>query len=264
MHHLTSNIMKYSGFSKQIPITEEQYHAFKDQQRKEAKHAEEELARPDELLPLVAAQNEKAKTLFTSTKNPELQEQRLAHLTSIINNLKQKIDLLDVKRPEAGPVHSVEKPKDQTRAEAFLAALGNDVWNDAGELVIEGNVVPNTNKEELTNFMSSNWRKKYNINKPAGAMKMFDIVKEKKISDHLLGPKIRNEMMQKMSDQNRFIKGLALVSKKKAAERLRQRSSEKLVTTSENLKRRRQDAVEEGYQILNDGKKFQKFVAKRM
>jgi len=234
--------MKYTGFSKFIPITEEQYRDFKEHQNNEAKIAEQELTRPAEMLPLVAAQNEKTRTLFTQSNSPELQEQQLAHLTTIINDLRQKVVSQQEKTitpPLSDPIKLFSGNR-QKNAESLLSALGDDIWNEKGELVAGGSAIPNSSKEELMNFLGSNWRTKYLDNEPVGAAKLVDLVKRKNIKPKLVGVKLRRKLQNvpavKQSTPSQ-IKGFASVGK-------RQRSPEEV-----------------GWEILNQDKKFRKFLS---
>ena len=65
---------------------------FREVQNKQAKLTREELDRPSSLTPLVEAQNDKVRTLFHQSDNPDLQEQRYTHLVNILNELKRQVE----------------------------------------------------------------------------------------------------------------------------------------------------------------------------
>jgi hypothetical protein len=195
----------YTNFTKYIPIKEEEYHAFKEQQRKEIKHAEEEISRPSALQPLVAAQNEKTKTLFETTNNPELQEQRLAHLTSVINRLKRQVEEQGsqqnvVSFAPSMPLATSEKLG--KREQALFNALGNNIWNANDELVIDGAVVPNSDKNELLNYAASNWTRKYLQKAPEGGAQLRKMMRDKNIPEKLWSAKLRSQTMLDESPQS--------------------------------------------------------------
>ena len=66
--------MKSPGFTKYIPVSEAEYQKFREVQNKQAKLTREELDRPSALTPLVETQNDKVRTLFQHSDNPDLQE----------------------------------------------------------------------------------------------------------------------------------------------------------------------------------------------
>ena len=84
--------MKSTGFTKYIPVSEAEYQKFREVQNKQAKLTHEELDRPSALTPLVETQNEKVRTLFHQSDNPDLQEQRYTHLVNILNELKRQVE----------------------------------------------------------------------------------------------------------------------------------------------------------------------------
>ena len=84
--------MKSTGFTKYIPVSEAEYQKFREVQNKQAKLTREELNRPSALTPLVETQNDKVRTLFHQSDNPDLQEQRYTHLVNILNELKRQVE----------------------------------------------------------------------------------------------------------------------------------------------------------------------------
>ena len=84
--------MKSTGFTKYIPVSEAEYQKFREVQNKQAKLTREELNRPSALTPLVETQNDKVRTLFQHSDNPDLQEQRYTHLVNILNELKRQVE----------------------------------------------------------------------------------------------------------------------------------------------------------------------------
>lgn len=246
--------MKYTSYSKYIPITEEDYHTFKEQQRKELKHGEEELERPNALLPLVAAQKEKIHTLFDSSKSPDTQEQRIAHLTSIINGLKRKVEEKQQHAPSIiKPLVAVEptRPKLNRREENLLEALG-DVWNAKEELVIDGVVVPNSNKNELLKYVSSKWHTKYLHAAPEGGKQMLALLSKNNIPLHMVNNKLHGQVRSTSTPSpNVSLPGPSTI--------------QGLASRVSPVKTRRgqKTNIEAGLDVLKDGKKFGKFMSQK-
>jgi hypothetical protein len=257
-------VMKYNNYTKYIPVTEEEYHAFKEKQRKEIKHVEEELTRPDALQPLVAAQNEKTRTLFEPTDNPELQEQRFAHLTSVINGLKRKVEeqLHVPTTTPSQPQPKVAKvvPIKTGREDALATALGEDVWTANGELVINGNVVPNSNKKELLKYAASNWVSKYANRMPAGGEQMRNLLREKNIPQNMWSIQLRGAVNQPaeevQSTSSSAVQGFATGKTPK--------KKKKMMNISPAVTPYRNTDLERGLDLLNSGgKKFDAYMRKK-
>lgn len=237
--------MKQNGVSKYIPITEEEYEQFRQLKNKQAKLTQEELARPSAVHPLATAQNEKAHVLFTPTNDSEAQEQRFVQLSNIIRDLKSQLEErkappVQQPKPSFGNISSTNVQK---KAMALLEALGDGVWNSSNELVIDGNAIPNSNMEELMNFVTSNWRTKYQDKAPTGSSDLMNLIKAKNVPESLLGEQVRAQLKPQ-------VKGLAVLSKRQNVKNLRAKKrelKEGFVTERKKLK---------GEQVLSSAKLF--------
>jgi hypothetical protein len=251
--------MAYTKFTKYIPVTEEDYHTFKEHQRREFKHVGEELTRPNALQPLVAAENEKTHTIFDSKADPEMQEQRFAHLTSVINRLKRKVDEQQHRQSSVKflPSLPLQPQKIGKREEALANALGGDVWNAKDELLVNGVAVPNSNKNELLNYGASNWTSKYKGKIPKGAEQLQKLMADSNVPLKLWGTKLRNQPAAAAAaaaveetatpSSSTSVEGFAPAGKKR-------KLSNPPVTPARNKK------LEDGLDILNSSQRFRKFM----
>lgn len=237
--HFIYKNMAFNNFTKYIPVAEEEYHAFKEQQRKEIKRVGEDLVQPDALQPLADAQKEKTRVLFDPNLDPNLQEQRFAHLTAIISDLKRKLEEQPTQplQPVAPPV-KVHAPLNMGKREgALFSALGPDIWSGDGELLIDGEVIPNSDKTELLNYAASNWLSKYSQHVPVGGKEMLDLLHQKKIPQKLWSNKLR------AATDTPSIQGLASVA-----------------TTQKKRKAEPSTTHKTGMDVLASGSKFKKFM----
>jgi hypothetical protein len=234
--HFIYKNMAFNNFTKYIPVAEEDYHAFKEQQRKEIKRVGEDLVQPAALQPLADAQKEKTRVLFDPNLDPNLQEQRFAHLTSIISDLRRKLEDQPA-QPVAPPAKVVAPLNLGKREGALFSALGPDIWSDDGELLIDGNVIPNSDKTELLNYAATNWSSKYSQNVPAGGKEMLDLLRQKKIPQKLWSIKLRS------AASTPPIQGLASV-----------------VTAQKKRKAKPSGALKTGFDVLASGSQFKKFM----
>ena len=221
-----------------IPITEEEYREFIKLQNQQAELTKQELIQPPAIKPLLTAQNDQIGTLFSQTLSPSKQEQRFNELTHLVKQLQAKVfaqttlPLQPIKLPVATEARQQEKlPRGyQNRSKHLLQALGDEVWNENGELVVDGKPVENSNRGNLTNFATTNWVNKYAI-PPPGANEMLQLIKQKKISPTKLGTKVRKQL-----ETN--VVGVATPKLYQAYEKM-------------------------GYDVLNDDKKFNAFMNKK-
>jgi hypothetical protein len=233
--HKRRNItMKASTFHKYVPITKEEYHEFKELQRIRAKHTQEELMRPSAILPLESAQRAKEEVLFTPTNKPELQQQQFNHLSSLVNQLKNKVleqknpppppQIIEQPLPAAQPVPMDDGPQPgpspyseavnafiPPRARKLFSTLGNEVWNEKSELTIDGKPIPNSNIVDLLDYATGRWNTKYNGREPTGATEFLHLIKEKNATS-LLGK-------QPLKQMNSPIRGYAIATPKKTRKR---------------------------------------------
>ena len=132
---------------------------------------------------------------------PSKQEQRFNELTHLVKQLQAKlfaqttIPAQPIEQPTATETQQQEKlPRGyQNRSKHLLQALGDEVWNEKSELVVDGKPVENSNRGNLTNFATTNWVKKYAVPLP-GANEMLQLIKQKKISPSILGTKVRKQL----------------------------------------------------------------------
>ena len=240
-------------FTKYIPVNEAEYLKFKEHQNRQARATQEELGRAAAVVPLSNAQNEKSQVLFTPTTNVELQEKRYTQLFNIVNDLKKQVEADQQQQqqlPKATPRPPPPPPppplKQDSKADAVLNALGDATWNDNGELVIDNEAIPSSNKAELMKFATSNWRTKYLNNEPVGSAPLLNLMKTKKIPGHLYGKQVREKMQVKKQQPTA---GLAIFKAKK----------KKKPVGSITLQRR---IV--GEQILEDDRAFKKLMSARI
>jgi hypothetical protein len=247
--------MRFNKFTKYIPIKEDEYHEFKQRQRKEMKHTQEELALPNALQPLVAAQNEKTHTLLEPSADPETQEQRFAHLTSIINRLKRKVDEQQHKSVQvlpSTPLVGQTLTKMGQREQALANALGASVWNEHGQLIINGAAIPNSDKNELLNYAASNWTTKYLQKIPEGATQFQKLMRQQNIPKKMWAAKLR---------------GAAPGAEEEvASSSIPEGFGMKTPTTQKKKKKGNPStpgfdgATYQGLKLLNSGQKFNKFM----
>jgi len=184
-----------------IPITEEEFREFIKLQNQQAELTKQELTQPPSIKPLLTAQNDQIETIFSQTLPPSKQEQRFNELTHLVKQLQTQVlaqttlPLQPIKLPVVTEAQQHEKlPRGyQNRSKHLLQALGNEVWNENGELVVDGKPVKNSNRGTLTNFATTNWVNKYAI-PPPGANEMLQLIKQKKILPTKLGNKVRKQL----------------------------------------------------------------------
>lgn len=255
------NNMAYKNFAKYYPITEEEYHTFKELQRKQVKNIEEEMSRPDALHSLAATQNEKTRTIFNSTDNPDQQAQQISHLTTIIRGLKRQVD--EQQQQQQQPQSQQQLPSippkqttasnGMTRREKVLAdALGDSIWTENGELVIDGNVIPNSKRAELLNYAGSKWTSKYLNKVPEGGVQLRNFLRERNIPQHLWNSRIFQNATQPSTSSE--IQGLAIDVKT---------PRKKKITAPPPPPPARDKRVAAGLDILNSGQKFSKVMRKK-
>ena len=251
--------MKPTGFTNYVPISETEYGKFRELKNKEANLVKDEINRPAPLLPLAEARNEKDQVLFAPSNNPERQEQRYLQLLNIVTELKKKLEQQETTRrelsqevqekttpsqqqqqqhqqpPQKITFSNIRSASARQKAMALQEMLGQDVWNTKNELVVDGSAVPNSKKEELLSYATTNWRTKYNANKkPVGASNILKLAKEKNIPSKMLGDQARKIV----ATSSPRIRGLALITKK-------------------SKKRKQTD----DFRVLTDPKVFQKIMA---
>ena len=227
-----------ASVKKFIPITEEEYRQFIKLQNQQAELAKQELAQPPAIKPLLTAQNDQIDTIFSKTLAPSKQEQRFNELSHLVKQLQAKVIAQTtlppqpIKQPTATKEQQQEKlPRGyQNRSRHLLHALGDEVWNEKGELVVDGKVIENSDRGDLTNFATTNWVNKYNV-PPPGANEMLQLIKQKKISPTILGTKVRKQLKTN-------VVGFATAKLRKNYEKL-------------------------GYAALNDGKQFNALMKKK-
>ena len=241
--------MKPSGFTKYIPITETEYQKFREYKQKQAKLVQEELARPAAVLPLVEAKNEMTRTLFEKSNTPDIQEQRYKELFNIITDLKRQVEnprelTAPEKRIKESEVPAESVPARKTRSivdrkRALRDRLGNNIWNEQDELVLDGTPVPGSSKDTLIDYATSSWRTKYNNNTPPGGSPLLEIIREKNISPNLLGKKVQEKSQ---------VQGFATKTSKKRRMNIQQKSERKKLI---------------GENVLANSKNFAKFLNTR-
>ena len=166
-----------ASVKKFIPITEEEYREFIKLQNQQAELTKQELAQPPAIKPLLTAQNDQIGTLFAQTLPASKQEQRFNKLSHLVKQLQAKVIAQTtlppqpIKQPTATKEQQQEKlPRGyQNRSKHLLQALGDKVWNENGELVVDGKVIENSDRDNLTNFATTNWVNKYAV-PPMGAL----------------------------------------------------------------------------------------------
>ena len=170
-----------SGFSKYIPVTEEEYKRFKQEQQKQILLTQQELQQSPSEVTLSSTQNEKTRKLFEPTSNSDLQEKRFKELVHMVNELKRQITTstpVPIERPALGRL--------QTKADKFLSHLGPEVWNEKDELVYNNEVFPHSSKKLLTEYAVSNWKTKFN-KPPIGSKPLQQLILDKNVPSTVLG-----------------------------------------------------------------------------
>jgi hypothetical protein len=231
-------------FVKHYPITEAEFREYKELQRKSAKNLQEEIARPDAVLPLDSAQREKEHILFTPSNDPELQKQSFTHFLTIVDKLKKKVE--EQQRPT--PMFTEKPPLSKTsyvqkRANRLVDALGTDAWNNKDELLVAGVPIPDSNKSELLDYMTSNWQTKYLDKQPVGASHLLELVKAKDISASTLGKTLRTQLKSP-------IKGFAKLATQATPVKLKRLAAKKF----------KANKIQAGFQLLEDGRHFNRLI----
>ena len=173
-----------SGFSKYIPVPEDEYRKFKKQQQEQIQQTQQELQQPATVAALSTAQHEKDRELFTPTTNPEMQEKRYRELVHMINELKRQITTTAYVPPSKPPLTFGNL---QAKADNFLNALGPESWNENNELIYEGRAIPQSSKRELTEYAISNWKTKYSNKPPSGGEELRRLIASKNVPSTSLG-----------------------------------------------------------------------------
>lgn len=192
-----------SGITKYIPITESEYKKYREEQQNRVKLAQDELARPNAIVTLANAQDEKAHTLFNDTGNAELQELRYKQLFNIVNELKNQIEKQTKFISSSSlhkPLQKIKSNSEHSKAERLFESLDKPIVE--------------LKKKNSVDFSTLKRRKKYNSKKKNSS----------NVSFNAPGNKTRKSVI-----------GFAPKSKKK-------------------------DNVKLGEEILNDTKKFRKFI----
>ena len=171
------------GFSKYVPVTEEEYKRFKQQQQQQVLQTQQELQQPAPLSTLTTVQNQKDRELFLTAANPELQARRFKQLVHMINALKKQIATTTV-APRIAEA--------QTKADHFLNILGPQMWNERDELVFKGEAIPQSNRQILTDYAVSDWRTKFKT-PPKGGTELKEIIREIGIAPQYLGRGIQQK-----------------------------------------------------------------------
>ena len=229
-----------ASVKKFIPITEAEYREFIKLQNRQAELTKQELAQHPAIKPLLTTQNDQIETLFSQTLSPSKQEQRFNELTHLVKQLQTKVLAQTALPPQPIKPHVASEAQQHeklprtylNRSKHLLQALGDEVWNEDGELVVGGKVIENSDRDILTKFATTNWFKKFAI-PPPGANEMVQLIKQKKISPAILGTKVRQQLKKKTA-----VVGLATPKHYHPYEKM-------------------------GYAVLNDGKKFSALMKKK-
>ena len=238
-----------SGITKYIPVSESEFRKLKELENKEAILTQQELQRPDAIVPLAAAQKAKTQVLFENSSTPDLQEQRFTQLFHIVNDLKRKVEeqsaLATKPRRETLPINFANYKVKSTRnkAEKLVDLLGNTMWNSDGELVVDGNAIAGSKADELLNFAVSDWETKYTRNPPTGSDQFMDLIRNKNVPLHVLGKGARQLLDN--------VQGIAAMPPSPA--RQTRRGTSLIPRLSLQMR---------GEDVLNDSKKFGVFMKK--
>jgi hypothetical protein len=65
------------------------------------------------------------------------------------------------------------------RARGLFSQLGNNAWNEKGELVSNGSPIARSNVVELMDFATSRWKNKYHGREPLGYKEFLQMAKDK-------------------------------------------------------------------------------------
>jgi hypothetical protein len=217
--------------TKYIPVTEDEYHEFKEHKRIQMKRMQESIANPPILGPLTHAEDQKIQTLFNPSIDPESQEKRFNDLWHTINSMRQKLATsqtlpsIPPRNPNESMVSSFNPSSlgngnMQLRAQKLLDNLGPSVWNEKGELVVDGTPVPNSNVNELMKYAVTDWRSKFSGTQPNGSAELLSLIRASNIQPGILGRKLQAEVSN-ISDLPET-SGYAMSNKK--AKRLSQRN----------------------------------------
>ena len=172
-----------SGFTKYVPVTEDEYKRFKQQQQ--VLQTQQELHQPAPLTTLATAQNDKERELFSHSSNPELQEKRFKQLVHMINALKRQITASNSSPRFVENTHL-------TKADRFLNILGPQMWNEKDELVYKGEAIPQSSRKTLTDYAVSDWRTKFKT-PPKGGAELKEIIHDLNIAPQYLGRGIQQK-----------------------------------------------------------------------
>ena len=184
-----------SGFSKYIPITEDEYKKFKKQQHEQILQTQQELQQTPPIVTLSSVQNDKAHELFKSSDNLELQEKRFKQLVHMVNELKRQIAEPSLQaKPSMPPQARPTFGRLQAKADWLLNELGSETWNENDELVYEGQAIPQSSKKALTEYAISNWKTKFSKNPPKGSQELQKIISNKAIPATSLGQGFRSSI----------------------------------------------------------------------
>ena len=195
--------MKTDSFTKLIPVCEEEYKKFRETQNQQAKLTTDELTRPVALNHLVQVQDEKTHALLASTDKPaDVMEKRLIELSHTISILTRLVEnqVLSHQQPRNLPTpqeiplkfnyDKITSIRGRDKAQKVLDSLGPSVWNDAGELVVDGKPIPHSNREDLMNYAVTDWSTKYAVHPPVGASSLHKFLLEKAIHPTLLNSNV--------------------------------------------------------------------------
>ena len=198
--------MKKNSFTKYIPISEEDYHKFREAQNQQAKLSNDELTRPVALNHLVQVQDEKTHELLAPTDLPaDVVEKRLIELRLKINNLQRQVENQGPSQPLKPTTHLEEPPlnvnlgnitsiRGRAKALKVLDSLGPSAWNAAGQLVVDGKPIPQSNREELMDYAVTDWTSKYALRPPVGTNYLHKLLLDKAIPSVLLNTNVRSSV----------------------------------------------------------------------